>query len=173
LLPALFEQSILTLHLDNRGRTLSLDFLRRPPKRLYPDYYKLIQRPIALEEIKKQLDKGAYSSLEAVKSDFELCFQNAKQYNMKDSVIWRDAKDLLVSTSPNVNLLSYFTRSYLPLSARFLQKVVNRTYNKRFPTDEDGENAEADGGKGKSKGPNLTRLIKSRLQKLVDKTDET
>lgn len=79
-----------------RGRTLSLDFLRRPSKRLYPDYYKLIQRPIALEEIKKQLEHGAYPSLEAVKSDFELCFHNAKQYNMKDSEIWRDAKDLLV-----------------------------------------------------------------------------
>jgi hypothetical protein len=91
--------SILTFHLDLRGRTLSLDFLRRPSKRLYPDYYKLIQRPIALEEIKKQLDRGAYPSLEALKSDFELCFLNAKQYNMKDSEIWRDAKDLLVSIS--------------------------------------------------------------------------
>jgi chromatin structure-remodeling complex subunit RSC4 len=83
--------------LYSRGRTLSLDFLRRPSKRLYPDYYKLIQRPIALEEIKKQLEHGAYPSLEAVKLDFELCFHNAKQYNMKDSEIWRDAKDLLVS----------------------------------------------------------------------------
>jgi len=42
-----------------------------------------------------------------------------------------------------------------------------------FPADEDEENAEGDGVKGKSKAPNLTRLIKSRLQKLVDKTDET
>lgn len=73
--------------------------MRKPSKRLYPDYYKLIQRPISLEEIKKQLENGAYPSLEAVKSDFELCFHNAKQYNMKDSGIWRDAKDLLVSTS--------------------------------------------------------------------------
>jgi chromatin structure-remodeling complex subunit RSC4 len=39
--------------------------------------------------------------------------------------------------------------------------------------DEDGENAEGDEGKGKTKAPNLIRLIKSRLQKLVDKTDET
>jgi hypothetical protein len=52
------------------------------------------------------------------------------------------------------------------------QKLVNKTYNKLFPADEDGENAEGEEGKGKSKAPNLTRLIKSRLQKLVDKTDE-
>jgi chromatin structure-remodeling complex subunit RSC4 len=87
------------IHLDFRGRTLSLDFLRKPSKRLYPDYYKLIQHPIALEEIKKKLEHGAYSSLEVVKSDFELCFHNAKQYNMKDSDIWKDAKDLLVGIS--------------------------------------------------------------------------
>ena len=41
-----------------------------------------------------------------------------------------------------------------------------------IPPDEDGENVDGD-GKGKSKLPNLNRLIKSRLQKLVDKTDES
>jgi chromatin structure-remodeling complex subunit RSC4 len=74
-----------------------LDFLRQPSKRLYPDYYQLIQRPIALDDIKKQLENGGYPTLEAVRQDFELCFNNAKQYNMKESDIWRDAKDLLVS----------------------------------------------------------------------------
>ena len=54
----------------------------------------------------------------------------------------------------------------------FSQKLVNKNYNKMFPPDEDGENADGD-GKGKSKTPNLNRLIKSRLQKLVDKTDDS
>jgi hypothetical protein len=80
-----------------RGRPLSIDFLRKPPKRLYPDYYELINHPIALDDIKKQLDTGGYSSLEAVKNDFELCFSNAKQYNQTESIIFQDAKELLVS----------------------------------------------------------------------------
>ena len=79
------------------GRSLSFDFIRKPSKRLYPDYYELIQHPIALDDIKKQLDTGAYSSLEAVKNDFELCFSNAKQYNQTESIIFQDAKELLVS----------------------------------------------------------------------------
>lgn len=79
------------------GRSLSVDFNRKPPKRFYPDYYELIKHPIALDDIKKQLDAGSYSSLEAVKDDFELCFSNAKQYNQTESVIFQDAKELLVS----------------------------------------------------------------------------
>lgn len=42
-----------------------------------------------------------------------------------------------------------------------------------IPKDEDGENADGDEKTGKSKAPNLTRLIKSRLQKLVDKADDS
>jgi hypothetical protein len=80
-----------------RGRSLSFDFLRKPPKRHYPDYYELIKYPIALDDIKKQLDTGSYSSLEEVKNDFELCFSNAKQYNQTESIIFQDAKELLVS----------------------------------------------------------------------------
>jgi hypothetical protein len=66
---------------------------------LYPDYYVLIQNPIALEDIKKQLDEGGYASLGDVKADFELLFGNAKQYNLTESDIYQDAKDLLVSYS--------------------------------------------------------------------------
>lgn len=71
-------------------------FMQKPSKTQYPDYYEHIKRPIALEDIKKKIEKGAYPTLEDVRQDFELCFNNAKQYNMKESMIWRDAKDLLV-----------------------------------------------------------------------------
>ena len=73
--------------------------MRKPPKRLYPDYYQIIELPIALEDIKKQLDASLYQSLESVKQDLDLCFTNAKKYNMKESEIWKDAKHLHVSSS--------------------------------------------------------------------------
>ena len=95
--PLAFISAILSLLQYSRGRTLSIEFLKKPPKRLYPDYYKIIQKPIALEDIKKQLDHNGYLTLEEVRADFELCFINAKTYNMKESEIWKDAKDLLVS----------------------------------------------------------------------------
>lgn len=72
-------------------------FLRKVPKRQYPDYYELIKQPIAMDDIKKKLDHEEYISLEAVRSDFELMFNNAKQYNQTDSFIYQDAKELMVS----------------------------------------------------------------------------
>ncbi|KAH9486301.1 Protein polybromo-1 [Psilocybe cubensis] len=89
-------------------------FLRKPSKRLYPDYYVIIKQPIALEDIKKALENNEYSSLEAVKNDFDLLFGNAKQYNLPESIIYQDAKELL--------------------------KLVHKTYNKMVPKEEDGEN---------------------------------
>lgn len=73
------------------------------------------------------------------------------------------------------------------LSRRVVQKLVNREYNKMTGEDEhvditaDGQdkNAGDDDGddeerkKNKNKAPNMNRLLKSRLQKLVNKTDET
>jgi hypothetical protein len=78
------------------GRSLSVDFLRLPNKRTYPDYYTVIKKPIALDKIKSQLDAGQYPSLIAVKNDLEQCFRNAKRYNLKDSQIFNDAKFLHV-----------------------------------------------------------------------------
>ena len=79
---------------------MSSDFLRLPSKRQYPDYYEQIKRPIALDDIKRRLEAGSYAFFEEVKGDFELCFKNAKKYNMKESQIWQDAKHLHVSISP-------------------------------------------------------------------------
>jgi hypothetical protein len=70
--------------------------MRLPSKRQYPDYYDVIKQPIALEDIKTRLDGHKYTSLEDVRTDFELCFKNARRYNVRESQIWRDAKTLQV-----------------------------------------------------------------------------
>jgi len=72
-----------------------------PSRKLYRDYYQIIKNPIALHDIKKRLDTGAYSSLQTTCTDFELLFNNTLEYNMKDSVIWKDAKDIHVTALPH------------------------------------------------------------------------
>ncbi|THG94578.1 hypothetical protein EW026_g6921 [Hermanssonia centrifuga] len=79
---------------NKEGRALSVDFLRLPSKRQYPDYYEQIKRPIALDDIKKELEAGGYATFDEVRQDFEQCFKNAKRYNIKESQIWKDAKHL-------------------------------------------------------------------------------
>ena len=54
--------------------------------------------------------------------------------------------------------------SYIPSYSK--QRLVHKMYSKMVPSEEDAEN-------GKSKTPNLNRLIKARLEKLVSKADET
>jgi len=109
---------------------------------------------------KKKLDAGSYSFLEAVKNDFELYFSNAKQYNQTESIIFQDAKELLV----RYRFSSGLTIPHSSFSSK--QRLVHKTYSNLVPTEEDGEN-------GKSKAPNLNRLIKARLEKLVSKSDAT
>ncbi|KAJ7597482.1 RSC complex protein [Mycena floridula] len=141
--PSVREQGLRLWHtikdaVNKEGRNISFDFVRKPPKKLYPGYYIQIRQPIALEDIKKRLDANSYPTLEAVRQDFELCFNNAKEFNMKESVIWRDAKDLL--------------------------KLTNKTYRKMVPS-EDGEK--------KHKPPSLNRLLKTKLQQVIEMTDES
>ncbi|KZT73328.1 Bromodomain-containing protein [Daedalea quercina L-15889] len=147
---------------DKEGRSLSIDFMRLPSRRQYPDYYIQIKKPIALDDIKAQLDALAYASFEDVKRDLETCFRNAKRYNIKLSQIFQDAK--------------------------VLHKLVKKEYAKMTGTaeeaveDEGDEHAvdgvaheggsEDEGGK-KKKPSNMSRLLKTRLQKLAEKTDDT
>lgn len=74
-------------------------FATKPLKKMYPDYYMVIKRPIALDDIEAKIKRSAYPTLEDVRQDFELMFDNAKLYNQKESVVWRDAKDLMVRHS--------------------------------------------------------------------------
>ncbi|KLO07102.1 Bromodomain-containing protein [Schizopora paradoxa] len=127
------------------GRSLSFDFQRLPSKRQYGDYYKQITRPISLEEIKNKLDRQDYSSLEEVRDDIELMCKNARTYNMRESQIWRDAKSL--------------------------QKTANKEIDKLLGVGE-GESDGEGGKKKKEKKPNLPRLLKNRLNKLIEVKDE-
>ncbi|GJJ13366.1 hypothetical protein Clacol_007618 [Clathrus columnatus] len=147
-------------------RVLSYDFQHLPPKRTYADYYILIAEPIALDGIKAKLDRGAYSSLEDVKHDFDTCFRNAKKYNMKDSQIWRDAKDL-----HRVALEEYMSIAGPNDNIDILGSESDENDN-----DNDGDYE----GEGKNKSPkgrrgrpiSVIRLMRIRMQKLVEKTDD-
>lgn len=140
---------------NKNGRVLSEMFIRLPNKRQYADYYEVIKKPISLEQIKGNLEDGQYSTLQAVKEDFEQCFINAKKYNVRDSLVWKDAKSL--------------------------HKLVKRQYAKMTGTEDEGHDAAEDPdatGHGsdnenkKKKGHGLYRMLKTRLQKLTEKTDD-
>ncbi|KAH0838060.1 Bromodomain-containing protein [Lanmaoa asiatica] len=142
---------------NKEGNICSPAFMRLPSKRHYPDYYNFTTHPICLDDIKKKIDEDRYPSLDDVRQDFELCFANAKRYNMKDSPIWLDAKFLLKFTN----------KEYTKLTGKKVKKSSDHEENGEEKAEGDG-----DDDKKKNKPPNMNRLLKSRLQKLVEKTDE-
>lgn len=139
------------------GNICSPPFMRLPLKRHYPDYFDVITQPICLDDIKKKIDDNYYPSLDEVRQDFELCFTNAKRYNIKESPIWLDAKFLL----------KLVNKEYTNITGKKVKKSGD-------PDDNGEEKIEAEGedDKKKNKPPNMNRLLKARLQKLVEKTDE-
>ncbi|GAC95164.1 hypothetical protein PHSY_002739 [Pseudozyma hubeiensis SY62] len=76
------------------GDPLHEFFLELPDAQEYPDYYEIIKRPMALEEIQSKLDQRSYPTLPDVKHDFETICNNAKRYNLRDTPVWLKAKEL-------------------------------------------------------------------------------
>lgn len=70
-------------------------FKNVPSKKLYPDYYKLIKNPIALDSIQRKVKQNVYQNRYDFVADFELMNQNARTYNEEGSPVVTDADRLL------------------------------------------------------------------------------
>jgi ATP-dependent helicase STH1/SNF2 len=72
-------------------------FYKPVPKLQFPDYYMIIQNPIAMEQIEKKIKKGEYQSLRDFISDVRLLCKNARTYNEDGSLLFQDANLIEVS----------------------------------------------------------------------------
>ncbi|KAK3819787.1 MAG: hypothetical protein J3Q66DRAFT_162612 [Benniella sp.] len=79
---------------DESGRQVAELFLELPNQEDYPDYYKEITKPIAINIIEERINKGTYSKLERFEKDVNLMFDNAKHYNAEGSNVYLDAETL-------------------------------------------------------------------------------
>lgn len=73
------------------GHSVSEVFEKLPPRKLYPDYYKIIKKPIALKQVRKALENDEYDSFGAFLAALKLMCTNAKTYNEEGSWVWNDA----------------------------------------------------------------------------------
>lgn len=78
-------------------RSIIEPFMKPPPKSQYPDYYVIIQNPIAMEMIKKKINREEYQSVKEFRDDIHLLCQNARTYNEDGSVLFQDANEIEVS----------------------------------------------------------------------------
>ncbi|KAG7843556.1 hypothetical protein KL919_004780 [Ogataea angusta] len=70
------------------------DFMKLPPKKLYPDYYQVIESPISLNEIKAKVKKSDRYSVQEFLKDFKLMADNANTYNDPQSYIAKNANKI-------------------------------------------------------------------------------
>ena len=91
LLAALKELQRLT---RDDGSLLAELFIDRPDKRLFPDYYVAVARPVALKDMAAKLKKGTYASVEELELDAALMAHNARTYNADESPVFGFAEAL-------------------------------------------------------------------------------
>ncbi|CAI4379696.1 BGN_3a_G0025890.mRNA.1.CDS.1 [Saccharomyces cerevisiae] len=77
---------------DSHPRTSIFEKL--PSKRDYPDYFKVIEKPIAIDIILKNCKNGTYKTLEEVRQALQTMFENARFYNEEGSWVYVDADKL-------------------------------------------------------------------------------
>jgi protein polybromo-1 len=76
------------------NRSLIEPFIEKPSKKLYPDYYQIIQHPIDMSTIEKNIETDRYGTVDDVVGDYRLMFNNCRKYNEENSMIYDDANRL-------------------------------------------------------------------------------
>eukprot|EP00049_Salpingoeca_infusionum_P015522 m.303049 g.303049 ORF g.303049 m.303049 type:complete len:1525 (-) comp15891_c1_seq3:507-5081(-) len=77
-----------------QGHLLALEFYSLPDPAMFKEYYQTIEQPITLSIIHEHLLRHEYRTLEQLLTDFRTMFQNARQFNEKDSFVYNDATEL-------------------------------------------------------------------------------
>jgi protein polybromo-1 len=76
------------------NRPLHTMFQLLPSKKLYPEYYEIIDHPIDLKFIANKIQTNAYNSLNEMEKDLLQMCKNACTFNEPGSQIYKDAKTL-------------------------------------------------------------------------------
>ncbi|GAA5835973.1 hypothetical protein JCM9279_002155 [Rhodotorula babjevae] len=88
----LYERMVAQTDPSDPARPLYYAFSELPSRDDYPDYYKMIKKPISFAEIKAKLDARQYACLSDLRTDINQIYVNAKRYNAPGSQIFLDAK---------------------------------------------------------------------------------
>ncbi len=89
-------------------------FQEKPSKKLYPDYYQVIQHPIDMNTIEGNIRNDHYNTLDDIVGDFRLMFSNCRKYNEEGSMIYEDSSVLERAMNDKLKELSSIERKTTP-----------------------------------------------------------
>merc|ERR1711865_132557 len=87
-------KTVVALKEPSTKRRLCDVFLEKPSPEQFPDYYELIAKPIAINDILRKCRAKLYGNLQEFHDDWKLMFANAKQFNGEDSWVAEDGKNI-------------------------------------------------------------------------------
>uniref|UniRef100_A0A1Q3F0Q7 Putative chromatin remodeling complex rsc subunit rsc1/polybromo n=1 Tax=Culex tarsalis TaxID=7177 RepID=A0A1Q3F0Q7_CULTA len=101
------------------GRQPMALFIEKPSKKLYPDYYQVIQHPIDMQTIEANIKADRYGTLDDIVGDYRLMFLNCRKYNEEGSQIYDDANTLEKVLNEKLKELSHISkRTYTPKNTK-------------------------------------------------------
>lgn len=96
-------KSIIAIRDPKTNRRYSDIFREKPSEDDYPEYYKLIEQPIAINDILKKCKSKSYASPAEYHQDWKLMFSNAVKFNGENSWVVLDGKILEVELNRLLN----------------------------------------------------------------------
>ena len=85
------SKSVVALKDPSTKRRLSDIFIEKPDPSQFPDYYEIVDKPIAINDILRKCRAKLYVDLQEFKADWTLMFANARKFNGDDSWVVEDA----------------------------------------------------------------------------------
>lgn len=79
---------------EGTNRVMVQLFMCLPSRKDFPEYFNVIEKPIALNKIRERIEKLQYPDEQAFMDDLKLMFDNCKYFNEETSQIYKDAQQL-------------------------------------------------------------------------------
>ena len=119
-------------------------FIKLVSRKLFPDYYVLIKKPIALEQIKQKIGKAQYRTMKEMQKDVLLMCANAKTYNQDGSPLYMQAMRLEKMTAEFVAQAEVASSSSLSPRGDGTSGDCAISLDDDASSDSDGSDSEAD-----------------------------
>jgi hypothetical protein len=117
------SKSVVALKDPSTKRRLSELFLEKPDPATFPDYYEIVEKPMAINDILRKCRAKIYSNLQEFNDDWMLMFANAKKFNGEDSWVVEDAK-ALEKELQRVLKKNGFSSEHIPSSKQTTKKKL-------------------------------------------------
>jgi ATP-dependent helicase STH1/SNF2 len=85
-------KTVVTLKDPSTKRRVCEIFMDKPSPEQFPDYYEIIEKPIAINDILRKCRGKLYANISEFREDWKLMFANAKIFNGEDSWVVEDGR---------------------------------------------------------------------------------